>query len=209
MPLYEPARHEALTSESWDASKVRTTLETWVRETVQAGSPRLFWPIHPSDDEAGGRPQKSLYVGAAGVIVALHRLQQDLGIEHTLDLAALADAAWSAYRAEPDVGRDRTRHDEKQAGKTEHVDPRIRIAVGSLHGTQHIGFRLHAFRQRQLSDPLVKSRASVGTELEPHVRTLAIVILVTLLSIWVIRLAERRRGAFYEQEHAQMIAHGQ
>jgi lantibiotic modifying enzyme len=106
MPLYEPARHEALTSESWDASKVRTTLETWVRETVQAGSPRLFWPIHPSDDEAGGRPQKSLYVGAAGVIVALHRLQQDLGIEHTLDLAALADAAWSAYRAEPDVGRD-------------------------------------------------------------------------------------------------------
>lgn len=106
MLLYEPARHESLTSASWDAGAVRRVLDEFVRGAVQALRPGVFWPLHPSDADESEGPQKSTYLGAAGVLLALFRLQRDAGIEHALDLPALAQQAWQAYLAEPDVGRD-------------------------------------------------------------------------------------------------------
>ncbi len=106
MTLFEQARHEPPGRIAWDPGEVQRALESLVTDTVRARLPGGFWPTHPSDDEAGDRTQKTTYSGAAGVVLALHRLERDFGIDAALDLRALAEEAWSAYLAEPDTGED-------------------------------------------------------------------------------------------------------
>ncbi|HEY0855817.1 MAG TPA: hypothetical protein VGE16_02095 [Albitalea sp.] len=50
-----------------------------MRDTEERFSPQSFWPIHPRDADDGDlRPLPPLYFGAAGVVWALHHLQ-DIG----------------------------------------------------------------------------------------------------------------------------------
>ena len=60
------------------------------------------WPNHPLDDDDDPLPAgvTTLYLGAAGMIWALHSLGS------SLDLASLADRALARYRARPDFGDD-------------------------------------------------------------------------------------------------------
>ncbi|HVF15643.1 MAG TPA: LanC-like protein [Steroidobacteraceae bacterium] len=79
--LFQPHRHEQLISQSWDEALARKTIEHIARDTQQRFSADSFWPMHPKDAEPSDDPSQPawpLYFGAAGVIWALHYLQ-DVG----------------------------------------------------------------------------------------------------------------------------------
>ncbi len=81
MPLFEPGRHEALTRTAWSEERATAALSRIVADTNAAFTADGLWPIHPSDRSPERPPDclKMLYNGAAGVIWALHRLDE-LGV---------------------------------------------------------------------------------------------------------------------------------
>jgi lantibiotic modifying enzyme len=78
MRLVEPDRHEGLSAPRWDERAARRAIETIVRDCEERFSPEGLWPPHPLDLD--GRPAREpfamLYVGAAGVVLALESLAQ-------------------------------------------------------------------------------------------------------------------------------------
>jgi hypothetical protein len=76
--LYQPERHEALAPIAWDEARARATIQSIFGRTVRAQLEGSYWPWHPNDLEPGDDPSipaLPLYHGAAGVIWALHYLQ--------------------------------------------------------------------------------------------------------------------------------------
>lgn len=90
--LFDPARHEALCATSWDEAAARSAIATIVDDIARQFDPTSLWPSHPRErepDEAAV-PQPMLYNGAAGVVWALQRLQEQGAATADLDLAAIA-----------------------------------------------------------------------------------------------------------------------
>ncbi|CAN5134340.1 hypothetical protein BH09PSE6_BH09PSE6_04770 [soil metagenome] len=88
--LFEPARHEALGSASWNEDHARTALSAIVADAEARFSPQSYWPIHDGDREEDRLPyQTPLYLGACGVFWALHRLQDEGAV--TLQRGYLGD----------------------------------------------------------------------------------------------------------------------
>lgn len=80
--LHDPARHEPLRPIAWDPERARAAIATIVDATVRDFRPGAGWALHPNDavpDEDPAVPATPLYHGAAGVIWALHYLQ-DAGL---------------------------------------------------------------------------------------------------------------------------------
>lgn len=77
--LFIPDRHEGLRGEPWRDDAARAAIERIAVAACTAFDPQSLWPVHPRDriDEAGALPMASLYMGAAGIVWALRRLQQD------------------------------------------------------------------------------------------------------------------------------------
>jgi hypothetical protein len=101
--IYDATAHEPLTATAWDEEAVRAQIDAIVADAENAlrdGG----WPNHPLDDDVPGEPLPEtvwcLYLGAAGMIWALHRLASNL------DLASLAGRAIEGYRAHPDLGEN-------------------------------------------------------------------------------------------------------
>lgn len=79
--LHQPERHEPLSATPWNESEARELIETLVRDCDSRFAGAKFWPWHPKDVEPGDdltQPALPLYHGAAGVVWALHYLQ-DVG----------------------------------------------------------------------------------------------------------------------------------
>jgi hypothetical protein len=75
--LYDPARHEPLQPHPWNEEKARAAIGHIVARAETAYREGRYWPVHPLDLE-GEEPdtiETPLYHGAAGVIWALHYLQ--------------------------------------------------------------------------------------------------------------------------------------
>ena len=80
MPLFDPAEHEALTASTWDDTRARAGIDRIIARTVDAYEAQRFWPRNPLDDY--GQPaerDRSLWIGAAGVLWALERLGAGIG----------------------------------------------------------------------------------------------------------------------------------
>jgi len=78
--------------------------------------PRLLWRADPWDGWRATSPMKNVYVGAAGVILALAELR-DRGLAETrLDLPALALRTLELFRARPDFQRGLALPDPPVAG---------------------------------------------------------------------------------------------
>ena len=75
--LFDSARHEPLADAVWDEAAARAAIEAIVARTEAAFDAEELWPAHPQDLEDGPLPRvTSLYLGAAGVIWALHELER-------------------------------------------------------------------------------------------------------------------------------------
>ena len=75
--LFTPAAHEPLADAPWSAAKARTAIASIVADAESAFDDG--WPMHPLDvgkeDEPCAR-LRTMYLGGAGVVAALHRLAQ-------------------------------------------------------------------------------------------------------------------------------------
>jgi hypothetical protein len=70
--LFSPEAHEQLTPAAWDAPKARDAIADIVADAEQAFDDG--WPVHPEDENGLPERPRSLYLGGAGVVAALHRL---------------------------------------------------------------------------------------------------------------------------------------
>jgi Lanthionine synthetase C-like protein len=100
--IYDASAHEPLTETPWDAADARGSIAAIIAD-AEGALRDGGWPNHPLDedpDEPLPAPTTTLYLGAAGMIWALHTLGS------TLDLASLAGGALEQYRARPDFGEN-------------------------------------------------------------------------------------------------------
>lgn len=103
--LIDPAAHEPLTQTAWDETRARSAIAAIVSETEVAFDPDELWPPHPLDEEPDEPPLqrvKSLYLGASGVIWALHALERAGVAELRQDWKNVATSLPDRYRGEPD-----------------------------------------------------------------------------------------------------------
>lgn len=104
--LFEPDRHEALIDVGWDADRVRASIRDIVADAEAALGPDGTWPWHPLDRGDDNEPrQKSMYLGASGVLWALWYLQRVGAVALRVQVADLIDRALASYRAVPDTGK--------------------------------------------------------------------------------------------------------
>jgi hypothetical protein len=104
--LYEPERHEPLCDDAWDETRVRAEISE-IAALAEAGfDGARLWPTHPLDFERPPtRSPIGLYVGAAGVIYALHALAQRGIVSLRRDWQAPAISLIESYPHDPLVGR--------------------------------------------------------------------------------------------------------
>ena len=101
--LYAPSSHEPLTERPWDEDGARAAIAEIVAETEGAFDEAELWPAHPRDLEDGPLPAvSSLYLGASGVIWALHELERAGLADLRRDWAPVAVGLVEHYRAQPD-----------------------------------------------------------------------------------------------------------
>jgi hypothetical protein len=101
--LYRPEAFEPLTETPWSEARARDGIRGIVADTDASFRGRkLFWRANEWDGWHGTSPMKNLYVGTAGVLWALDRLQRRGHAETALDLADLAQRNVELFRARPD-----------------------------------------------------------------------------------------------------------
>jgi hypothetical protein len=100
--LYERDAFEPLTDEAWDAARARDRIAAIVADADAKFDPDGLWPAHEWDGWQAALPMKNLYVGAAGMILALDELQRRGLAESGIDLRAAAMRALGLWRDEPD-----------------------------------------------------------------------------------------------------------
>jgi lantibiotic modifying enzyme len=101
--LFDPARHESLAGIAWNEGIARRAIEAIVARTEDAFREDELWPAHPQDLEDGPLPHvASLYLGASGVVWALHELERLGVVELRREWGEVAARLPDAYRARPD-----------------------------------------------------------------------------------------------------------
>jgi len=103
--LFESTRHEALTTEAWNAQRAGQCATAIVADVVEHFDAESFWPRHPLDamDEAAGS-DKSLYFGAAGVLWALDYLRRKGAATLALEPGQIIARVHASYLEAPDTG---------------------------------------------------------------------------------------------------------
>ncbi len=77
--LFDPAAHEPLVDAPWDEERVHGAVQAIVADAEAAFDPVDLWPVHPRDADYGGvdvYTTHGVWSGAAGVVWALHRLEE-------------------------------------------------------------------------------------------------------------------------------------
>jgi hypothetical protein len=92
--LWRPDEHEPLTDQDWDPGTARAAIAEIVAD-AEAAAEDGVWPNHPLDEVPEQERFCSLYLGAAGMIWGLQRL------DSTLDLETAIAAALHRYRTTP------------------------------------------------------------------------------------------------------------
>ena len=103
--LFDPGSHAPLTETAWDADRAHSAIGAIVAETESAFAPESLWQPHPldeADDEPPLGRMACLYLGAAGVIWALHGLERARAVELGRDWAEVAASLPERYREVPD-----------------------------------------------------------------------------------------------------------
>ena len=141
--LFRPDAFEPLTPAPWEAGRVRAAVRAIVADADEAFDPHGLWPAHEWDGWQAALPMKNLYVGAAGVIWALHALQRVGHVETRLDLAAAALRALELWRGEPDLMRGEE-HPPQAHASLLCGESGILLVVYGLVPSEEIAVDLHA-----------------------------------------------------------------
>ncbi len=100
--LFTPEAHEALADEPWSAEKVRAAIASIAADAESAFDDG--WPLHPHDADEDDEPDarfRTVYLGGAGVVAALHRLAQRGFVEPRRDYVPYLERS---LEAPPDFG---------------------------------------------------------------------------------------------------------
>jgi Lanthionine synthetase C-like protein len=100
--LFEPELHEALTDNAWDEDRARDAIRGIVADADRAFDPVGLWPAAEWDSWQTTPPLKNVYVGAAGVFLALDQLRRRGVAETEIDLVAATRLTLDAWREHPD-----------------------------------------------------------------------------------------------------------
>ena len=103
--LFDPRAHESLVDAPWSPAEAEAAIRAIARDADEALRGGDWWPLHPLDDD-GETPDvvHGIYLGAAGVLWALHHLAQAGLHEPGHDYARLAAEAVESYRRRPEFG---------------------------------------------------------------------------------------------------------
>jgi hypothetical protein len=106
--LFSPEAHEAPAEEAWSVERARSAIVSIVADTESAFDDG--WPMHPQDVEPDDDPAtrfRTVYLGGAGVVAALHRLERQGFVELRRDYVPYLERS---LEAEPDFpGEDAER----------------------------------------------------------------------------------------------------
>lgn len=101
--LFDARAHEPLVEAAWSPAKIQEAIRAIAREAEDGMRDREWWPVHPLDAEAGDPDVfHGIYLGAAGVLWALHRLAQAGLHEPRHDYARLAEDVLESYLRRPE-----------------------------------------------------------------------------------------------------------
>src|ERR1700675_1613902 len=107
--LFSPDAHEALADEPWSVERARTAIASIVADAESAFDDG--WPTHPQDeddeDDAGAR-FRTVYLGGAGVVDALHRLARREFVELRGDYVPYLERSLAAEPDFPDEDSERS-----------------------------------------------------------------------------------------------------
>jgi hypothetical protein len=106
--LFTREAHEALADEPWSAERVRAAIAS-----IVAGAARVFddgWPKHPQDedDDLPAARLRTVYLGGAGVVDALHRLERRGFVELRRDYIPYLERSLEAEPDYPDENGERS-----------------------------------------------------------------------------------------------------
>ena len=102
--LFSPESHETTVDEPWSADRMRSAIATIVADAE--GAFEDGWPMHPHDVEEGDDPAarfRTVYLGGAGVVAALHSLARRSFVELRRDYVPYLERS---LEAEPDFPDD-------------------------------------------------------------------------------------------------------
>src|SRR3954454_24894626 len=99
--LFSPEVHEPLVDEPWSAEQARSAIAAIVADAEDAFDDG--WPIH-AKDAAGDllRPPRTVYLGGAGVVDALYRLERRGFVELRRDYVPYVQRSLEVERDFPD-----------------------------------------------------------------------------------------------------------
>jgi hypothetical protein len=100
--LFEPELHEPLTAEAWEEERAREAIRGIVADADLAFDPDRLWPGEEWDSWQMTAPLKNVYVGAAGVFLALDELRRRGLAETGIDLASASRRTVDLWREHPD-----------------------------------------------------------------------------------------------------------
>ena len=103
--LFQPELHEPLTDETWDEERAREAIRGIVADADANFDPDGLWPAEEWDSWQADPPLKDLYVGAAGVLLALDLLGRRGPSETTIDLVGATRRTLERGREHPDFER--------------------------------------------------------------------------------------------------------
>lgn len=106
MNLFDPSRHETLLEIPWDEAQVRQAIHDIAVDTEAHFDAEHLWLAHPLDYDPGPpeTPEKTLYLGAAGILWTLRYLDRCGLIPLRLDYSSRFRAVYDAYCKRPDTG---------------------------------------------------------------------------------------------------------
>src|SRR6266487_3863765 len=107
--LFQPQAHESLTGEPWSADRVRTAIASIVADAESAFDDG--WPTHPQDvvEEGDASTQfRTVYLGGAGAVAALHRLARRGFVELRRDYVPYLERSLEARPDFPDEDAGRS-----------------------------------------------------------------------------------------------------
>jgi hypothetical protein len=88
--LHDPAAHEDLVPIAWDASRARGLIERIAADAAAHYANGIVRPVHPRDGGPERAPHGELYLGAGGVLWALHYLHSLGATQERIDAGMVA-----------------------------------------------------------------------------------------------------------------------